>query len=275
MTSGAITWTLSPEAFSVGPFHIRYYGLMFCVAFLLASLVFLYMIRREGKPLVLLPVTLNAMFLGLLVGARAGECLFYSADYYFNHPLEIVFPFREGEFTGISGLSSHGAAIGCLIALLLIARSHKMRFVLLLDRVTVCCALAAVFIRIGNFMNSEIIGKPASHPWSVVFETLGENISRHPVQLYEATAYFTIFLILFFVYRNHYRTIRAGVLTGLFLLLIFSSRFFLEYLKEPLNDFDRIPGLNTGQYLSLPFIFAGFFILGATFIKAQDEALTQ
>ena len=274
MTTGFI-WTLSPEAFTIGPFHIRYYGLMFCAAFLLASLVFLHMIRRENKPLVLLPVTLNAMFLGLLVGARAGECLFYSPDYYIEHPIEIILPFRDGEYTGISGLSSHGAAVGCLIALMLVARSQKIKFINLLDRVTICCAIAAVFIRIGNFMNSEILGTPTTQPWGVTFATLGEDIARHPVQLYEATAYLAIFITLMTIYRRHHRTIRPGILTGAFLVAIFTSRFILEYLKEPLNDFDKIPGLNTGQYLSLPFIFAGFSILVAAFIKAQDEAMNR
>ena len=275
MTIGTIIWDLSPEAFSVGQFHIRYYGLMFFLAFLMASLVFLYMIRREKKPLILLPVTLNAMFLGLLVGARAGECIFYSADYYFNHPLEIVLPFRNGEFTGISGLSSHGAAMGCIVALFLVARNHKIGFVYLLDRVTICCALAAVFIRMGNFMNSEILGTPKSVSCGVIFKTLGEDFARHPVQLYEAAAYLAVFLLLFLIYKKRGNVIHGGVLTGLFFITVFFSRFFIEYLKEPLNNFDKIPGLSTGQYLSLPFMLAGVFMLGATFIKAQDEALTR
>lgn len=269
---GTIDWTLSPEAFSIGLFHIRYYGLMFVLAFLSASLVFLYVIRRENKPLFLLPVTLNAMFLGSLIGARVGECLFYSWDYYSENLLEIIVPFHDGKFTGIAGLSSHGAVIGCFVALLLVAKSQKIPFSWLLARVVICCTLAAVFIRIGNLMNSEILGIPApkSFPCGIVFRILGEDFARHPVQLYEAATYLLIFIALFIIYIRG-EGANNMLIIGLFFTLVFSSRFLIEYLKEPLNNFDKIPGLTMGQYLSMPLMLAGFFMLGAVFVKSQEK----
>ena len=157
-----------------------------------------------------------------------GECLFYSWDYYSENLLEIIVPFHDGKFTGIAGLSSHGAVIGCFVALLLVAKSQKIPFSWLLARVVICCTLAAVFIRIGNLMNSEILGIPApkSFPCGIVFRILGEDFARHPVQLYEAATYLLIFIALFIIYIRG-EGANNMLIIGLFFTLVFSSRFLI------------------------------------------------
>ena len=256
-----INWNVQPVAFSIGTLDILYYGLFLVAAFFSASFIFYIILKKENKSVFLLPITLNAVFLSALIGARLGECIFYFPEYYFHHPLEIFFPFKNGEFTGIGGLSSHGAALAIPVGLFLVAKSRKLSFIWLIDRVCIAIALAAVFIRLGNLMNSEILGTETTLPWGFVFGSLNESFPRHPVQLYEAMCYLITFFILFGFYNSMKYHPPKGVLLGLFLLLIFSSRFIIELFKAPLNKFDYTSLLTTGQYLSLLFIFAGAIIL--------------
>ncbi|MDR1170743.1 MAG: prolipoprotein diacylglyceryl transferase [Prevotellaceae bacterium] len=256
-----IRWNVSPEIFSVGQLSIRYYGLFMVVAFLAASTVFYRILKGEGESLFLLPVTANAVFLGTLVGARLGECLFYFPEYYLKNPLEIIIPFHDGKYTGIGGLSSHGAAFAILIALYFTAKTLKKPALWLIDRVCVTVPLAAFFIRLGNLANSEILGTETSLPWGFIFESRGEHFPRHPVQLYEAACYLTVFFVIYSFYRRKRHDTRQGTVLGLLLTLIFFPRFILEIFKAPISEFDMYSLLSTGQYLSLFFAFAGVALL--------------
>jgi prolipoprotein diacylglyceryl transferase len=255
-----IGWDVAPEIFSAGQFSFRYYGLLMVIAFFTSSFVFYRILKREGESLFLLPVTANAVFLGTLTGARFGECLFYFPQYYFRHPLEIILPFHDGQYTGIGGLSSHGAAFAILIFLFFTARIIKRPALWLIDRVCVTIPLAAFFIRTGNLLNSEILGTETSLPWGFIFEQRGEDFPRHPVQLYEAVCYLIVFFVILRFYRRKSDKVRHGFILGLFLILIFFPRFILEIFKAPVNEFDKYSFLSTSQYLCLFFAFAGVAI---------------
>jgi prolipoprotein diacylglyceryl transferase len=256
-----IGWDVSPEIFSVGQLSIRYYGLFMVAAFFMSALVFYRILKREGESLFLLPVTANTVFLATLIGARLGECLFYFPGYYLKHPLEIIIPFRNGEYTGIEGLSSHGAAFAILVFLFFTARTVKKPAFWLIDRVCVTVPLSAFFIRLGNLFNSEILGTETSLPWGFIFERRGEDFPRHPVQLYEAVWYLTVFFVIYNIYRKKWNTVRQGIISGLFFVMIFFPRFILEIFKAPINEFDTYSLFSTGQYLSLFFAFAGVALL--------------
>jgi prolipoprotein diacylglyceryl transferase len=163
------------------------------------------------------------------------------------------------------GLASHGAAIGILIAIYLFSKKKKNYPMLwTLDRVVIVVALAGTFIRLGNLFNSEIIGKPTDVSWAFIF-TAVDDIPRHPAQLYEAIAYFIIFLILLFIYYKGFHKNRSGLLFGIFLVLVFTFRFFVEFLKENQSGFEESMVLNMGQLLSIPFVIAGFIFISKSF----------
>jgi prolipoprotein diacylglyceryl transferase len=240
---------------------MRYYSLFLIVAFISAAFVFYTILKRENKSLFLLPVTFNTLFLASLVGARLGECIFYFPDYYMRNPLEIFIPYHNGEYVGIGGLSSHGAALVIIPALILTARNNKISTYWLIDRVCVVVPLAAFFIRIGNLMNSEIVGTETDIFWGFIFERRNEDFPRHPVQLYEALCYLCIFIFIYRFYKIKQDKITGGIILGLFLVLTFFLRFILEMFKAPLNDFDRNSIFSIGQYLNLFFSFTGAALL--------------
>jgi prolipoprotein diacylglyceryl transferase len=219
------------------------------------------MLKREGESLFLLPVTVNAVFLGTLIGARLGECLFYFPEYYLKHPIEIIVPFHDGQYTGIGGLSSHGAAFAILVFLFFTARNVRKPALWLIDRVSTTIPLAAFFIRIGNLVNSEILGTETTLPWGFIFEQRGESFPRHPVQLYEAMCYLTVFVVIYRFYLKRVNSVRHGTLLSLFLIMTFFPRFIIEIFKAPISEFDQYSFLSTGQYLSLFFGFAGIALL--------------
>ena len=256
-----INWNVNPDAFTIGPFHIRYYGLMFIAAFAIGTYLFWLIIKRENKPKILAMQLLNVVFLSVFIGARLGDCLFYYPEYYLKHPWQIFFPFANGEFIGYQGLSSHGGAIGLLIGLYIFSRSTKTPYLWILDRLVIVVAMAGFFIRIGNLMNSEIYGTITDIPWAFIFIQKDETLPRHPTQIYEALAYLLIFFTLGWLYLKKIEKLVPGMLLSLFLLLTFSARFFIEYLKAPLTARENDLVLNTGQLLSLPFIFTGAFML--------------
>jgi prolipoprotein diacylglyceryl transferase len=260
-----IRWDVAPEIFSVGQLSIRYYGLLMVVAFLMASFVFYRILKHEGESLFLLPVTANSVFLATIIGARLGECLFYFPEYYLKNPLEIFIPFRNGEYVGIGGLSSHGAAFVILIFLFFTAKTMKKTALWLIDRVCITIPLAAFFIRLGNLANSEILGTETSVPWGFIFVQRGEDFPRHPVQLYEAVCYLIVFCVIYRLYRKKQDKIRQGTFLGLFLILIFFPRFILEIFKAPISEFDKYSFISTGQCLSLFFVFAGVALLAKNY----------
>ncbi|MHB2150109.1 prolipoprotein diacylglyceryl transferase [Calditrichota bacterium LG25] len=247
-------WNVDPEIFSYGIIHIRYYSLLFMAGFVVGIYMFNWIYKRENKPLQDLDTLLVYMLVGTIVGARLGHCIFYDFTYYFSQPIRILMVW-EG------GLASHGAAIGILLALYLYTKKRPDQpFLWLVDRIVIAVALAGSFIRLGNFFNSEIIGRPTDVPWAVIFDRV-DAIPRHPTQIYEALAYFLIFLFLFFKYKKLGAKTPQGHLFGLFLILVFGFRFFVEFLKENQSAFEAQLPLNMGQILSIPLVIFGFYLL--------------
>jgi prolipoprotein diacylglyceryl transferase len=268
----AINWNPDPELIALGPIHIRYYGLLFVGAFIASYYVFLYVFKREKIPIPLLEKLTIYIALATLIGARLGHCLFYEPGHFLAHPLEIILPIKfqpEFKFIGYQGLASHGAAIGILTGIWLWCRKYKKNYLWLLDRIGIVVALSGTMIRIGNLMNSEIYGGETTLPWGFIFQRAGETLPCHPTQLYEALSYFAIFCLLFFIYRKKSEKIYRGFLFGLFLILLFSARFFIEFIKNTQVDFEACMLLNMGQLLSLPFIIAGIFLLWRSFRKKE------
>jgi prolipoprotein diacylglyceryl transferase len=250
----SVFWDASPEFFSIGPFHIRWYGLLFALGFAVGYQILWWIFKNEGHNQKQLDTLTIYMVVGTVIGARLGHCFFYDPAYYLSDPVKILMIW-EG------GLASHGAAIGITAALLLYLRRQKdMTFLWISDRLVITIALAACFIRIGNFMNSEILGEPSNLPWAVVFARF-DAIARHPAQLYEAICYLAIFFFLLFYYKKHKEATPKGFLLGMFLLLVFTARFFIEFVKLQQAGFDPPLGLQMGQWLSIPFVITGICLV--------------
>ncbi|MCW8824659.1 MAG: prolipoprotein diacylglyceryl transferase [Ignavibacteriaceae bacterium] len=259
-----ITWDVNPEIFSFGPIHIRWYGLLFAASFLIGFQIMTKIFKKENKTEKDLNDLLWYMIIGTVVGARLGHCLFYNPVYYLSNPIEIL-KVWEG------GLASHGAAIGILISLYLFSKKKKNYTMLwTLDRIVIVVALAGSFIRLGNLFNSEIIGKPANVAWAFIFTSI-DNVPRHPTQLYESIAYLMIFLILLFIYAKGFEKNKSGLLFGLFLVLVFTFRFFVEFLKEDQSAFEAGMALNMGQLLSIPFVIAGIVFIVRSFKLKREK----
>jgi prolipoprotein diacylglyceryl transferase len=209
--------------------------------------------------------------LGAIIGARFGHILFYDPIYYLNNPIEIL-PLRvvpSFQFTGLEGLASHGGVLGALFALFLYSKKYKKDFLWALDRLTIAASLLGAFIRLGNLMNSEIIGIPAQVPWAFLFFRI-DQVPRHPAQLYEALFYLVIFWIVFRLWKSGKVRIYKGFLFGLGLSLIFVQRFLMEFLKENQVSFEENLWLNMGQILSLPLVFVGILMMAWSFKKFVD-----
>ena len=261
-----IEWAPSETLFNIGSFGIHYYSLMFIIAFGLGYYLMKKIFDEEKISLEYLESLFVYMVLSILLGARLGDVFFYSWDYYQNHLLEILLPIKDTPqgyiFTGFRGLASHGAVIGSLIGLYLYRLKFRERSLLwLLDRVTIPVAIGASFVRLGNFFNSEIVGKYSNSNFGVVFLNRGENLPRHPAQLYESFSYFLLFYFLRQVYKTEKKH-KEGYLIGLFFVGMFTIRFIIEFIKESQGGFEEILGLiSTGQWLSVPFILLGLFLM--------------
>lgn len=265
--SWVIDWDVSPEIIGGSGFSLRWYSLLFAAGFFIGYLIVKRMFQSEKAPLEWLDSLLLYIVLATIIGARLGHCLFYDWDYFSQHPLEIFLPVKfepTFRFTGFQGLASHGGALGIILALWLWSRRVSKRPLLwILDRIVVPTALAGAFIRMGNLMNSEIVGKETDAPWGFVFKQLGEDFARHPVQLYESISYLVIFFLLFFLYWHTSIKNKLGRLFGLFLITVFGMRFVLEYFKKSQGGFETALGdaLSTGQWLSIPFVLIGLIFL--------------
>jgi phosphatidylglycerol:prolipoprotein diacylglycerol transferase len=262
-----IHWNPDPEIINIFGISIRYYGLLFVTGLILCIYFLGRIYKRENIPSEHLDKLTIYGMIGIIVGARLGHCLFYEPSYYLSHPLEMILPisFPHGggiKFTGYQGLASHGGALGVLIALYFYSRKTKHSMIDTLDLIAVVSGLTG-FIRLGNFMNSEIIGMPTTKPWGVIFERI-DNIPRHPAQLYEAISYFIIFAIMIILYNKMRERLKNGFFFGLVLVLIFIARFVIEFVKEDQVGFEDGMTLNMGQLLSLPYIIvgSGFMIYG-------------
>jgi prolipoprotein diacylglyceryl transferase len=261
-----INWDVNPEIMQIGNFSLRWYSLLFAAGFFIGYLIVKSFFKNEKAPLEWLDSLLIYIVVATILGARLGHCLFYDWAYFSQHPLEILLPVKfepEFRFTGFQGLASHGGAIGIIIALWLWTRRiSKVPVLWVMDRIVVPTALAGAFIRLGNLMNSEIIGKQTESSVGFVFKQLGEDFARHPVQLYESVSYFIIFILLYFLYWRTDMRNQLGRLFGIFMLTVFGMRFILEYFKDSQGGFESALGIfSTGQWLSIPFILIGLFFL--------------
>jgi len=302
-----IVWNPS-EGIDLGFFVIRFYSLMFVIAFGLGFYVMKKIFERENESIEKLDSLFIWTVLATLLGARLGDVFFYDWEYYRNHLTEILLPIRENpeatlfhfikgwEFTGFRGLASHGAAIAIIITMFFYSKNILKRPQMwILDRIVVPVSSGAVFVRIGNFFNSEIVGKETDSAFGIQFirdfyspndainatklatpkeayqaiatdsqfATLLQQVPvKHPAQLYEAFSYIFIFIILFFFYWKTDAREKTGFLFGLFLVLLWSVRFIVEFVKESQGGFESALGLlSTGQWLSIPFILIGLYFV--------------
>ena len=262
-----IRWNINPEIFPNDYIHIRWYGLLFASSFYFGYILFTRFFKLENVKIEVLDRLTIYMAIGTVVGARLGHCLFYEPQDYLSNPIEILKIWH-------GGLASHGAAIGILIALYLFARKEKRTYFWIVDRIVIVVALSGFLIRTGNLMNSEIYGRETTLPWGFIFERVGENLPKHPTQIYEALSYLFIFFLLYKLYYRSKGKPREGLLFALFLILIFAMRFLIEFIKNPQVKFEESMALDMGQWLSIPFVLAGFVILYFIYQKPQPNINT-
>lgn len=294
----------------LGFINLRFYSLMFVIAFGLGWYLMKAIYEREGETLEKLDNLFVSTVLATLVGARLGHVFFYDWDYFKDHKLEILLPIRENanesilgiiqgwEFTGFAGLASHGAAISIIIVMLYYSKKVIHKPILwILDRIVIPVASGAIFVRLGNFMNSEIVGTETTSSFGIKFirdwysprqafeatqignsneaykaiennpqfaQLLADVVPKHPAQLYEAFGYIFVFVILYYMYWKTEARNKQGLLFGTFLVLLWTVRFFVEFVKGSQGGFEENPifsALSTGQWLSIPFIIAGFYFI--------------
>ncbi|WP_299531619.1 prolipoprotein diacylglyceryl transferase [Ulvibacterium sp.] len=307
-----IIWNPNETLFNLGPIQIKYYNLLWIVAFALGWFIMKRIFLQEKKTVEQLDSLLIYTLLATMLGARLGHVFFYDWPYYQNHLLEILLPIRENangtllgfikgyEFTGFTGLASHGATIGVIIGMYLYKRKYpEFTLLWLLDRMVVPFSIGAFCVRLGNFFNSEINGKITDesfifatkfvrdsddmHPSKALAVTQEKSVNsaydalvnnpqfseylnqipyRHPAQLYEGIAYIFVFLLLYYLYWKTDKKNKAGYLFGLFLVLLWTIRFFVEFVKKSQGGFEESLGLlSTGQWLSIPFVLIGLYFM--------------
>jgi len=354
-----IIWNVKPQILDLGAFELRYYSMLFALAFVIGYIIMVWMLKREGLDTAIMEKFTIYVVLSTIIGARLGHCLFYEFGYYSQHPLEMILPWRgtigkDFRFTGYQGLASHGAAVGILIGMYLFSRKTKLSYLWSLDRLAILVALAAFMIRTGNLMNSEIYGKYTNNDSGFVFardftRAISENdlvskvwykkkdagseysnqaiplelnirfshrvkdtalvdmfverelkkvltsyifqldimhpspdeldyhierqgrdmiltagvygMPRYPTQILEASTYMLIFLLLLWIYYRKGTAMKDGFYIGLFMILIFLSRFFIEFIKEDQEAFEGSLPLNMGQLLSIPLVVAGLVLV--------------
>ena len=295
-----IDWTPDVDVFTIGSFSIRWYSLLWCIGLLLAYLIVQRLYKQQKIEQEKFEPLFFYCFLGVLIGARLGHCIFYEPGYYLTSLtgfVEMFIPFRltssgEWHFTGYEGLASHGGTIGLFVALMIYCRKHKVGVWTVLDNIAIAVPITAACIRLGNLMNSEIIGNPTDVAWAFIFhshEALvdGQLVPRHPAQLYEAIAYVLIFIGGILLYRSWYKSkvdsvsadssenevavcacgnagwgrsslsVGTGFYFGYCLATIFLFRFFVEFLKKEQVEFETNMLLDMGQLLSIPFVLIG------------------
>jgi prolipoprotein diacylglyceryl transferase len=241
---GHFVWNGDPEILQLGPLALRWYGVLFASGLLCGYFLLLRTYRREKRSEANLSSLFTYVFFGTVIGARLGNILLYEPEYYFTHPWEIPAVWH-----------------GVLIAIWLYVRKYRdIGFLELADRLAASAVAAACFIRLGNFFNSEIVGRPSDAPWAVVFLRV-DNLPRHPVMLYEALVYALIAAALYIAYLKTRIVAVPGRLVGAALAASFAARFILEFFKEDQVPFERGMALNTGQLYSVPFILIGLYLM--------------
>lgn len=267
LTLSYITWDIGPELFSIGPFSVRWYGLLFAMAFIAGFKIMQWIYKRENKPVIDVEQLVIYVIVGTVIGARLGHCFFYNPEYYLANPLEILMVWK-------GGLASHGTSIGIPIAIYLYTKKKKFNFLWQMDSVVIVTAFGGSLIRLGNLFNSEIIGKATDVPWAFIF-TRVDNVPRHPTQLYESLGYLILFLILIFIYKNYYKKLNDGFIFGLFLILLFTFRFLIEFFKEVQVPFEKGLILDMGQILSVPFVIIGVILITRSLKKTKSVTSTK
>jgi phosphatidylglycerol:prolipoprotein diacylglycerol transferase len=250
-----ITWDIDPDIFTI-PFinhPVRWYGLLFAFAFLISQQIMYFIYKRDGLPATEVDTLTVYAVVATIVGVRLGHVLFYDPIHYFQNPIKILMVW-EG------GLASHGGVIGILVAIYLFARKTNANYLWVLDRVSIVASLTFCIIRLGNLMNSEMIGTPTNLPWAFIF-TRVDDVPRHPAQLYEAIHYFIWFIVLFLVWYRLKDRMKIRLLFSWSLIILFSLRFVDEFFKLDQVDFEGSMILNMGQLLSIPFILTGVLLL--------------
>jgi phosphatidylglycerol:prolipoprotein diacylglycerol transferase len=259
-----IHWSPDPVLVHLGPLQIRWYGLLFLSGFYLGLYFMQGVCRRENKPPQKLDTLLVYMIAGTTIGARLAHCFFYEWDYYSQHLLEILMIWK-------GGLASHGGGAGVVIALFIFSRRNpEFSFSWLCDRMALPLVLTGSLIRLGNLMNSEIIGQPTNLPWAFVFDRV-DQVPRHPAQIYESLWYFATWLVGIFLYRKFKYKPPVGLLFGWVVTAIFVGRILIELVKENQEAFEANMTLNLGQWLSIPWLLAGCFLFFRALIQARKK----
>lgn len=303
-----MVWNPS-EGFDLGFFLLRFYSLSWVLAFGLGWYVMKPIFNRENESVESLDKLFIYTLVATMLGARLGHVIFYQPELFSEDPWSVLLPISTKpsiHFTGFAGLASHGAAIAIILTMFYIQkRVIKRSFLWILDRIVIPVSLGAIFIRLGNFFNSEIVGTETTSSLGIKFlrdkyspseamqitqigdkneaynaiasnpqfsEFLAAVTPKHPAQLYEAISYVFVFVILMFLYWKTEARNKAGYLFGLFLILLWSIRFVVEFVKESQGGFEEYPifnALSTGQWLSIPFIIIGcYFVLKSKKAKA-------
>ena len=250
-----MVWDIDPEIFRIGPLAVRYYSLAFVIGFFLGEKYVGNILKTHyGFEEKHVSSLLFYMLAGTFIGARLGHVLFYQPDYYLSNPLEIIQVWK-------GGLASHGGYVGVIIAIFLYMKKFKnIRFLNLMDIVAAPCLFVGSLIRLGNLMNSEILGRPSDVPWAIVFKRV-DLIPRHPSQIYESIGYFSVSVILYLLYQKKLKDKwKDGRVLGFAMGLSFIFRFFVEYFKENQVAFENSMFVNMGQVLSIPYIIIGFLM---------------
>ncbi len=261
----SVTWEVSPVIFSLGPISVRWYGLFWALSFYIGYELLATIFKKENVGQKELDSLLIHIAIGSVLGARLGHCFFYDFDYYIANPIEVLYIWQ-------GGLASHGGAIGILLAMLrFYKRKSSKSFFWTVDRMLIPVALAAFFIRMGNMMNHEIYGYETSLPWGFKFiDNLyawmegAEPVftsPRHPTGIYEGIGYLFVFFSMLWMYFKRMPRLYEGFLTGYFLIILFTWRFLVEYVKEVQSAFEEDLPINMGQILSIPMILMGIGIL--------------
>lgn len=285
-----ILWNPDIVAFSLGPIEVRWYSLLWCIGLFAVYQLMHYLFKEQKLGEDKFEPMFVYCFLGILIGARLGHCLFYEPEYFLSHPVEMFLPIRkfadgEWHFTGYEGLASHGGTLGLMLAIILYCRKVKLNLMHVLDNVAIVTPICACAIRLGNLMNSEIIGRPTDVPWAFIFQRVDMQ-PRHPGQLYEALCYALFFFIGWAIYRRSLGIngvnkdkkplfdirVGSGFYFGLCIFLIFLSRIFIEFTKENQVDFESSMTFNMGQLLSVPFVLLGLYCMfGGKYCKNLGE----
>ena len=254
-------WAVSPIFLSLGSFSIHWYGVLFATAILSGFGVMNWIYKNENKSVEQLESLQIYIVIGIVIGARLGHCFFYDPAFYLANPLKIL-AIHEG------GLASHGGGLGAILATLYYAKKNSVNFLYLLDRLAIPTALFAFFVRMGNLMNSEIVGVQTDVPWAVIFSRV-DLYPRHPVQFYEALAYLSIFIILLSIYMYKKSKVYSGLLFGVFLSLVFTARILVEFVKERQASYATEMLFSTGQWLSVPFLLIGLGLIAFALSKKE------